>query len=184
MSICFCGVCIPYTAIWPVLLLVIQPVWAWISKLLGLENKASKKTGLEKTVNENPATEMANNCDCCVSKNSEFLVPPSPFELDSNLKFDHIISNQENIPVIARFTADWCKPCKAIEPEFNALAKSNRGKAHFVAIDVDVHDALAEQYEVYGIPHFIVFDNSGKKVAELKGSDSGRLNKFVQENVK
>jgi hypothetical protein len=38
---CICGVCIPYNAIWPFLLLALRPLWDWLKKVLGMETKGS-----------------------------------------------------------------------------------------------------------------------------------------------
>ena len=176
MSICFCGMCIPYTAIWPLLLLIVQPVWAWVSKIMGLGSKtAGKKIDSDVVSADNVSKGKSETCDCCSPKS----IPASPFKLDSSLKFADLIADKEKTTVIARFTAEWCKPCKAIEPKFNAVAEANGAKAHFVAIDIDEFDTLAEEYNVYTIPKYIAFRN-GERVADI---DVKGLEDYVQTKL-
>jgi thioredoxin 1 len=56
------------------------------------------------------------------------------------------------LPVLADFTADWCPPCRALEPRITGLATANRKLLRVVAIDVDANPALASRYRVDVLP--------------------------------
>ena len=64
-------------------------------------------------------------------------------------------------PVVVDFYADWCGPCKIIEPIMNQLSKEYEGKAKFVRIDTDANQELAMQFGIMSIPT-VMFFSKGK----------------------
>lgn len=175
MSICIGGCCIPYNAIWPLLLLILQPVWGFVSKLLGLD---SKKASDSVTVDSEKKV-VKKVCDCCIGIPDETR-GKSWYLGDYDGSFDKVITS--NTPVFVRFTAAWCKPCKAIEPDFNALAKDYAGEGHFMAVDIDEHDEVAAAQGVSSIPHFVAYRN-GERIGEFVGASKDKLKEFVRANV-
>ena len=55
------------------------------------------------------------------------------------------------------FWAEWCAPCRMMAPVLDELAAEFAGKAVVGKVDVDSEGALAEEFEVQGIPTLIVF---------------------------
>jgi thioredoxin 1 len=66
---------------------------------------------------------------------------------------------QSEKPVLVDFYADWCGPCKAMEPVVKEIAKSVEGKARVVKVDIDRQTQIAQTYNVNAVPTFIVFKN-------------------------
>lgn len=64
---------------------------------------------------------------------------------------------KSELPVLAEFTADWCQPCKVVEPELVAFARETEGKVKVVKIDIDKSKRLASLLKVQSIPTFVVF---------------------------
>jgi thioredoxin 1 len=60
-------------------------------------------------------------------------------------------------PVLVDFYADWCGPCKMIEPAINQLSKEYDGKVKFVKIDTDDNQELAMQFGIMSIPTVMFF---------------------------
>jgi thioredoxin len=60
------------------------------------------------------------------------------------------------LPVLMEFSAEWCQPCKAIEPDVQAFARDMEGKAKVVKIDVDKSPVIAQQLRVQSVPTFMV----------------------------
>lgn len=61
------------------------------------------------------------------------------------------------VPVLVQFTAEWCQPCKTIEPEVEAFAKEMEGKLRVVKVDIDRSQMLARQLRIQSVPTFMVF---------------------------
>ncbi len=67
------------------------------------------------------------------------------------------------------FWAEWCGPCKAMEPEFEKAAQEMKGKVKFGKINVDEESDLAQRLEIMSIPSMILLKN-GKEVDRTIGA--------------
>jgi len=54
------------------------------------------------------------------------------------------------------FYADWCGPCKIMEPIFQELEKEYQGKVEFKRIDVEADAETSSRYSVLSIPTFVL----------------------------
>ena len=66
---------------------------------------------------------------------------------------------KSELPVILDLGAEWCPPCKILDPILEEIAKEYEGKAVVAHIDVDQAPNLARQYRVLSIPTVIFFKN-------------------------
>ena len=71
--------------------------------------------------------------------------------------FNDLIKSDK--PVLVDFYADWCGPCKAMEPIVKDVAKDLNGKARIIKIDIDKAVQAANAYDVQAVPTFILFKN-------------------------
>ncbi len=71
--------------------------------------------------------------------------------------------------VLVDFGADWCPPCRKMEPVVDAYIKENQGKVSLVKMDGGVENQLMKQHRVEGLPTFIVYKN-GKETARKQGA--------------
>lgn len=63
--------------------------------------------------------------------------------------------------VLVDFYADWCGPCKAMDPVLEEFKM--RSDAKLVKINVDKHRDIALEYSVRSVPCFIFFDDGVEK---------------------
>ncbi len=54
------------------------------------------------------------------------------------------------------FYADWCGPCKAMDPIVKELEKEYEGKIEFQKVDVEAENELAGKYGIMNIPTFVI----------------------------
>ncbi|NEW79184.1 MAG: thioredoxin [Gelidibacter sp.] len=80
--------------------------------------------------------------------------------------FQEII-NQE-VPVLVDFYADWCGPCKNMAPVLKQLKGELKDRISIIKINVDTNQSLAAQYQVQGVPTFMVFKH-GKQTWRQSG---------------
>src|SRR5882762_10750856 len=65
------------------------------------------------------------------------------------------------------FYAVWCPPCRVLGPALEKLASRNTAKLAIRKVDiVDWTMPVAEQYGVQELPYLVLFDASGRKVAD------------------
>ena len=67
------------------------------------------------------------------------------------------------------FYADWCGPCKVMEPLIDEIKNEMGDKIQVRKIDVDSDNDTAMQFGVMSIPTFIVLKD-GKEVDRAVGS--------------
>ncbi len=75
---------------------------------------------------------------------------------------------QASKPTLVDFWAEWCGPCKMIEPIVEALAEEYNGKLSVARMDVDENRQTPLGYGIQGIPTLILFKN-GEMVTSIVG---------------
>ncbi|MBU2663631.1 thioredoxin fold domain-containing protein [Actinoplanes bogorensis] len=71
-------------------------------------------------------------------------------------------------PVLVDFRADWCGPCRQLEPVLESLATRWSGRATIVQVDVDTNPRTVSRYAVTGLPTLILF-SGGEPVHRVHG---------------
>ncbi|MBG0860180.1 MAG: thioredoxin [Bacteroidales bacterium] len=84
------------------------------------------------------------------------------FEVNDG-NFDEIVIKSEK-PVIVDFWAEWCGPCRMIEPIMEEISWEFDGKAVVVKCDVDNNPQVTVKYGIRNIPTVLFFKNG--KVAD------------------
>ncbi len=104
------------------------------------------------------------------SKNSYSISSKENFKKD-------VIDNPE--PVIVDFYADWCGPCKKLGPILEKACEMNK-TFKLAKVSVDTNQDIADEYEVSGIPHVILFFG-GKEIMSFTGVDLTKLKEMIEK---
>lgn len=78
-------------------------------------------------------------------------------ELTDN-NFEKVV-NSNPLLVMVDFGAEWCPPCRAMEPVLEDLAEELDGRVMIGKVDVDANPEIAARYGVRNMPTFIIFKN-------------------------
>ena len=65
-------------------------------------------------------------------------------------------------PCVVDFYADWCRPCRMMEPAFAKMAEKYEGKVNFYKINVDYNKEISNAYQIAGIPTLFFCSAEGK----------------------
>ena len=87
------------------------------------------------------------------------------------------------IPVIADFWAEWCGPCRMIDPILKALAKDYKDRLKIVKINVDEEPDLASRYSIQSIPTLLFFKGGQVVKQQIGAVPRPVLEKIVKELV-
>ena len=96
--------------------------------------------------------------------------------------FDKDISSQK-VPVIVDFGAEWCGPCKQLDPILEQIAQENIDKLKVFKINIDENPLTPQKFGVRGIPTIMLF-NDGKLVDTKVGSlPKSSLDAWIKSNL-
>lgn len=95
--------------------------------------------------------------------------------------FSELIKSDK--PVLVDFYADWCGPCKAMNPVIKDVAKAIEGKGQVVKINIDKNIQAAEAYGVQAVPTFIIFKNGEVKWRHAGMIDKSSLMRIISQNA-
>jgi thioredoxin 1 len=70
--------------------------------------------------------------------------------------------------VLVDFGAEWCHPCKQLDPLVEELAQDWEGKVKVLALDIDDNVQTTMQLGVMGVPTLILFID-GEPVERMTG---------------
>ncbi|WP_055603945.1 thioredoxin family protein [Streptomyces aureus] len=82
------------------------------------------------------------------------------------------------LPVLVKFTAEWCGPCRQLTPVLAAIAAEEAERLRIVEIDVDRNPGTTVRYGVLATPTLMVF-RAGEPVKSLVGARPKR--RLLQE---
>jgi thioredoxin 1 len=66
---------------------------------------------------------------------------------------------ENELPVLVDFWAEWCGPCRTIAPVVEQIAKERADTLVVGKLNVDEASAIAQKYNVQGIPFLGLFEN-------------------------
>lgn len=101
----------------------------------------------------------------------------------NTVEFNAIIKG--NDVAVIKLGADWCGPCKTMEPIIDDIAEQLKDKAAVVSIDVDESPEITQEYRIRNIPTILYFKNGelkDKSVGAMVESELlDRINKLILE---
>lgn len=73
------------------------------------------------------------------------------------------------LPVLVKFTADWCGPCRQLTPVLKDIAFEEGDRLKIVQLDVDRNPQTTIAYGVLSTPTLMVF-RGGEPVKSMVGA--------------
>ena len=102
-----------------------------------------------------------------------------PIDLVTERDFEAKVLRSD-IPVLIDLYADWCEPCKRLEPILKELAGELEGKLKIARVDVERSPLLARGFQVRSIPMLLLI-SGGRLVDQIVGlADKQSILKLVK----
>lgn len=90
----------------------------------------------------------------------------------TNENFDEILKN--NAVVMVDFGAEWCGPCRQLEPIVSQIADEYDGRVAVCKADVEACNDITARFRIRNVPTILFFKNG-----ELKDKSVGSVPKNV-----
>ncbi len=81
------------------------------------------------------------------------------------------------------FYADWCGPCKVMDPVFEEIEKEYEGKVEFQKVDVEAEQSIASKYEIMSIPTFVILKNDKEADRRIGAMPKDMLIQWIDGNL-
>ena len=96
--------------------------------------------------------------------------------------FKELIKNEKKL-VLTKFTADWCNPCKAINPVLEEISEEMANEIIIANHDIDSDPNIATEHAIRSIPTMFLWKN-GKHIDTLVGGTSkSNIVSFIKKHL-
>mgnify|MGYP000885717398 FL=1 len=96
-------------------------------------------------------------------------------------EFKSIINSEK--PTLVDFYAEWCGPCKTMQPILKQLKTMVGDNAKIIKIDVDKNGQLSSFYQIQRVPTLILFKDGQIKWRQSGVVSAKDLEQIIKKNL-
>lgn len=96
---------------------------------------------------------------------------------------DNLITETKTGITIVDFWAEWCGPCKIMNPILDNLEKEYGEDITFGKVNVDGQTDLAEKYNIMSIPSLVVFEDGVAKEKITGLYPQAKLSEYLAKKI-
>jgi thioredoxin 1 len=89
----------------------------------------------------------------------------------------------KNGVVLVDFWAEWCAPCRRLEPTVNQIADDYNGRLTVAKVNIDENPMTPSKFMVRGIPTLLLFKNGDLKETVVGLSTKADLSKIIDKHL-
>lgn len=100
----------------------------------------------------------------------------------SDSSFEQDVLNADG-PVLVDYWAEWCGPCKMIEPILNEIADEYGDRVKVAKLNIEESQTTPSRYGVRGIPTLMLFQGGEVKDTKVGAVTKSQLEAFLESNL-
>jgi putative thioredoxin len=94
-----------------------------------------------------------------------------------------VVDRSHVVPVLLDISADWCSPCRTLEPVLHRLALEYAGRFVLARVDADENMRIAGRHQAKGFPTVIAY-SFGQVIDRFHGMQTeGFLRRFLDHMI-
>ena len=88
-----------------------------------------------------------------------------------------------DVPVVVDFGAEWCGPCKVLDPILEEIAVENKDKVKIYKMNIDENPMTPQKYGIRGIPTIMIFKKGDLIDTKVGSLPKAALETWIQSNL-
>ncbi len=100
----------------------------------------------------------------------------------TDASFQKDVLDQKGL-VLVDFWAEWCGPCKILNPVLESLASELSGKVKIVKVNVDQNPETPGNFNVRSIPTLVLFKDGEAVSTKVGALPKSSLEQWIQQNA-
>ena len=102
--------------------------------------------------------------------------------LSADENYKELIASKSKLTLI-KFTADWCGPCKAINPILETISEKMADKIVIANHDVDSQPNFATANAIRSIPTLFLYKDGSHVDTLVGGTDQTNIEAFINKHL-
>ena len=103
-------------------------------------------------------------------------------KLTNDENFENDISTQK-VPVVVDFGAEWCGPCKQLDPILEEIANENIDTLKVFKINIDENPMTPQKFGVRGIPTLMLFKDGNLVDTKVGSLPKSALETWIKSSL-